>query len=534
MSQRGSTHRCRAIARHLHKDFEKDAWMRIDKDERSEVSLLQTDTLIDKYDAKIPRSKIPLLPKTPKKTHLERLPFSNTTSATMRVIREVPLKIGTSESVMVGQWNFKNVYKYIMTDPQYKNAIFNMAGTFILSALGFFFWIIIARLYKTENVGIATTLISIMTLLSTFTVMGLNSSLTRFLPKSINRDELINSSFVIVTIATLLPCVIFLLGLQIFSPQLLFLRSNALYILSFIIFIIFSSWNILVDSIFIAFRAASNILIKNTVISVSKLILPFALIAFGAYGIFASAASALALGVLVGLIILSLKFKVRHSISVNVSLLKKHSAYSLANYVVVFMRSMPALVLPVIILNVLSAKYAAYFYVASMIQNVLLIIPQATEQSLLAEGSHNEVELKKHIKKALSTIIVILIPSTIIIVLFGNILLQFFGKSFASEAFQFLQLYSASTIFTALLLIASAILNIKHKIKTLVIMNVLFAVLTLYLSYAFISSKLVGIGWGWILGQAIAGIVATYFIIRNYSDNSEPQALPDKVQKVLE
>ncbi len=507
--------------------------MRIDKDERREFSLSQTDTPVDTLDAEILQPNIPLLPQTPKLSLLEQLPFSNTTSATMRLIRGVRLKTGNSEGSMVGQWSLKNVYKYIITDPQYKNSILNMASTFILSALGFFFWIIIARLYKTENVGIATTLISIMTLLSTFTIMGLNSSLTRFLPKSLNKDELINSSFVIVTLATLLPCVIFLLGLQIFSPQLVFLRSNVLYVSSFVIFIIFSSWNILVDSIFIAFRAASNILIKNTVISVSKLILPFALITFGAYGVFASAASAQALGVLIGLIILSLKFKVRHSILVNVSLLKKHSAYSLANYVVVFMRSMPALVLPVIILNVLSAKYAAYFYVASMIQNVLLIIPLATEQSLLAEGSHNEAELKKHIKKALSTIVVILIPATTIIVLFGNILLQFFGKSFASEAFQFLQLYSASTIFTALLLIAGAILNIKHKIKTLVIMNVLFAVLTLCLSYAFISYKLIGIGWGWIIGQAIAGIVATYFIIRNYSDNSQLQALPGKVQKGL-
>ena len=498
------------------------------------VSLLPTNTQIDKKDDEILQPDAPLLPQTPRLSLLEQLPFSKTTSATVRLIQGIRPKTRTSESVTVSQWNLKNTYQYIMTDPQYKNTILNMASTFILSALGFFFWIIIARLYKTENVGIATTLISIMTLLSTFTIMGLNSSLTRFLPKSLNKDELINSSFVIVTLATLLPCLIFLLGLQIFSPQLLFLRSNVLYILSFVIFIVFSSWNILVDSIFVAFRATGNILIKNTTISISKLILPFALITFGAYGIFASAASAQALGVLVGLIILSHKFKVRHSISVNVSLLKKHSAYSLANYVVVFMRSMPALVLPVIILNVLSAKYAAYFYVASMIQNALLIIPLATEQSLLAEGSHNEAELQKHVKKALLTIVVILIPATIVIVLFGNILLEFFGKSFASEAFQFLQLYSASTVFTSLLLIASAILNIRHKIKTLVVINVLFAVLTLCLSYAFISSKLIGIGRGWILGQAIAGIVATYFIIRNYSDSSQSPALPGKARRIRE
>src|SRR6202035_1727316 len=134
------------------------------------------------------------------------------------------------------------------------------------------------------------------------------------------------------------------------------------------------------------------------------------------------------------------------SISVNFSRIKETSVYAFANYIVSFMASMPSLVLPVIILNVLSARYAAYYYVASMIQNTLLIIPLATAQALLAEGSYNEAELKKHVIKAITIILAILVPATLIIILFGNILLQFFGKDYASEALQFLQLYSFSTI----------------------------------------------------------------------------------------
>ena len=164
--------------------------------------------------------------------------------------------------------------------------------------------------------------------------------------------------------------------------------------------------------------------------------LPFVLIAFGAYGIFASTASAFALGVLVGLIILLLKFKIRPSISVNISLIKEASVYSFANYMVNFMINMPFLILPVIILNILSAKYAAYYYIASMIQSVLLIIPVATAQALLTEGSYDEAKLKNHVKKAIATISVILIPATAIIVFIGKLLLRFFGKSYAAEAFQ--------------------------------------------------------------------------------------------------
>jgi O-antigen/teichoic acid export membrane protein len=411
--------------------------------------------------------------------------------------------------------NFKIIYKQIMTDPLYKNSLFSMASTFILGGLGFVFWIIIARLYKTENVGIATTLISIMTLLSSFTILGLNVSLNRYLPKSTNKNELINSSFVIVTFVTLIASAVFLLGLKTFSPQLAFLQSNLFYGILFIVFVVFCSWNILVESIFMAFRAAGNILIKNSIISTVKLLLPFVLITFGAYGIFASTASAFALGTLFSLIILITRFKIRPSISVNVSLIRETSAYSFANYVADFMFNMPSLVLPVIILNLLSAEYVAYYYIASMIQNILLIIPTATAQALLTEGSYNEDELKKHVKKAMITIFVILVPATAIIFFAGNIFLRFFGKNYATEAFSFLRLYSVSTLFTALLLTSNAIMNVMRQIKSLIFSNVIAAVLTLWLSYVFISGKLVGIGWGWILGQAIAGLMSLCFIIRN-------------------
>ena len=190
-------------------------------------------------------------------------------------------------------------------------------------------------------------------------------------------------------------------------------------------------------------------------------------------------------------------------------------SYSFANYIVNFMFNMPSLLLPVIILNVLSAKYAAYFYIASMMQNILLVIPLSTTQALLTEGSYNEADLKKHVKKALAAILVILVPATTLFVFAGKIVLQIFGKNYANEAFQFLQLYSISTLFTALILIANAIMNIKHQVKSLVISNVLAAVITLGLSYAFISGKLIGIGWGLILGQAIAGLVSIFCIVHN-------------------
>ncbi len=533
--------------------------MSIDDGQYINFSLAEEDTQVLRCVIKVPLLELPVIPGMPKKIRLERLTLSRTTSAVLRAISPMhiespfafveqthdrlqhstavisrlpqltdnqcaappPWEARVIPELAVGRQkirdrvNFQNIYQQVVADPLYRNSLFNMASTFILGGLGFVFWIIIARLYQPENVGIATTLISLMTLLSSFTILGFNSSLNRYLPKSPHKNALINSAFVIVTGITLLASAVFFGGLQVFSPQLLFLRSNIFYIGSFTIFVIFCSWNILIDNIFIAFRAAGNIFIKNSMMSISKIILPFVLVAFAAYGIFTSAAGALVLGVLISLMILLLKFKIRPSMAVDVALIKETLAYSFTNYIVDFMLVMPSLVLPVIILNILSATYAAYYYVASMIQNMLLVIPLAAAQALLTEGSYDESDLKKHAKKALTTIVIILMPAMFSVVFGGNILLQFFGKNYAREALQFLQLYSVSTMFTALLLISNAIMNVKHQRKSLIMSNVIAAVLTLWLSYAFISEGLVGIGWGWMLGQAMAGLLSLFFIIRN-------------------
>jgi len=68
-------------------------------------------------------------------------------------------------------------YKHFANDSLYKNSIYLMLSTAVMAFFGFFFWIINARLFKPEQVGIATTLISVLTLISTFSILGLGNSL---------------------------------------------------------------------------------------------------------------------------------------------------------------------------------------------------------------------------------------------------------------------------------------------------------------------------------------------------------------------
>jgi len=377
-------------------------------------------------------------------------------------------------------------YKHFANDSLYKNSIYLMLSTAVMAFFGFFFWIINARLFKPEQVGIATTLISVLTLISTFSILGLGNSLIKYLPTSDRKNKKINTSFTIVGLTSVLIAIIYLLFLNIFSPKLLFVRENILFLILFILFAVFSSLNILSENVFIAYRSAKYVLLKNTILSFFKLALPVLLIGFGAYGIFMSVGIATIIAFGFGLLFLILKFNYLLKPIINKDIFKRMATFSFGNYIAGFMGNLPTMLLPIIILNNLGAKFSAYFYMAMTIANLLYIIPSAISQSLFAEGSYVGTELKKHLAKAVRINFIILIPVIIIFFFWGNYILSAFGKNYSSEAFRLLQLMTISSIFISINSILTSVLMVKNKIKELISIGLFSAILTLYLCYLFI------------------------------------------------
>jgi len=66
-------------------------------------------------------------------------------------------------------------------DPLYKNSFFLMATGGLGGVLGFVFWIVAARFYTPSEVGIASALIAAMMLLGTFSRLGFDIGIIRFL-----------------------------------------------------------------------------------------------------------------------------------------------------------------------------------------------------------------------------------------------------------------------------------------------------------------------------------------------------------------
>lgn len=413
--------------------------------------------------------------------------------------------------------SLKKIINYFSQDSLYRNSIYLMFSTFIMAFFGFFFWIINAHLYSPEQVGLATTLISVMTLIAGFSNLGFNIGLVRYLPITKNKNELINSSFMITSLTTLITSVVFILGLQIFSPKLLFLRENLAYAVLFIIFTIALSNGTIAESLFVAYRSTKYTFYKNALLSFIKLILPLTLLSFSTFGIFAAIGIANIIALLYSLYILAAYFKFDiHSIfNLNREQIRNVGSYSFGNYIANFVLNLPTMILPLIIINIIGAEETAYFYMAMMIANFIFTIPQATTQSLFAEGSHNMHDIKNQIYKTTKVTALLLLPAILFIILFGKYILFVFGKSYSYEGFILLQLLSLSSIFIALNSILGTILKVNSKIKNLIVISVLNTLIILSLSYLFIDSKLYGLGMAWILGQAISSAIYVLYLM-NY------------------
>ena len=183
-------------------------------------------------------------------------------------------------------------YRHFATDSLYRNAIFLMANTAVLSLGGLLFWIIASHYYSTSNVGLSTALLSSVTIISFLSYLGFDTALIRFLPRSASPNRKINTAFSLVGILSLLLAVIYTILLPYISPRLLFITSSILTTTLFVVFAFISSLNGITNIPFIAFRKAHFILTINVAFTVLRIGVLVVVPSLGILGIILSQALA--------------------------------------------------------------------------------------------------------------------------------------------------------------------------------------------------------------------------------------------------
>jgi O-antigen/teichoic acid export membrane protein len=404
--------------------------------------------------------------------------------------------------------------------PLYRNSFFLMLNTVVTSGLGFFFWMVVARFYTEAEVGWGSAIISAISLLAMLSVPGFGAALIRFLPKAENPQAMINSCLTLSGLIAVVISVIFIAGLDFWSPALAFIKENPVFAAAFVFFVLAQTLYGAIASVFIARRRADFTLYKSIVFSLLKIPLPILLVLFfHAFGIAASwgIAAAVALAVALFFFVPRVHPHYKPVPSLNLSVIGGMWRYSSGSYIARLFNSAPALILPIMVVNLLGAAQNAYFYVAWMIAGLLFAIPAAVSNSLFAEGAHFEEDLWGNVVKSLKFVFLILVPAVVLLLLVGKWLLLLFGEGYSESGLLLLRILCVASLFAGVSIIYTATLRIEDRMRELGLIFGFVTVVTLVGSYFIMPQVgLVGIGYIWLAVQGVVGVYAILMMRARY------------------
>lgn len=406
----------------------------------------------------------------------------------------------------------KLTYSTLVNSKLYSNSILLMTDRLLVTGFGFIFWLIATRFYSPQNIGIANTLISTMTLILLISLFGIDETITRFLPTFKRKKEFIFTLGFITLCSTLIISLIFLFTINIISDSLGFLSQNINFAIIFIIGTL--SWQMFnfLDPIMIAQRKNHIKVLKNLSYSILKVIFLIILINYSTIGIF------IAYTIPTLIVILFFVQKINLKTILIFKQISKYWKFSFSNYFVRLFTMSTGLLLPLIISNYLDFKQVAFFSIPWYIVSVVYVIPKVIAKSLLVEASYTQHEFAQNLKKSLKISLFSLLPVTTIIAIFSKFILGIYGSIYLTNSKTLLYILLATSIFVLINEIYTTILKKELQLKKLILLWAFIFIGTISLSIFFIKYSLTGIGVAWFISQGLASIYSLpqiYYKMKN-------------------
>ncbi|MFF4343621.1 lipopolysaccharide biosynthesis protein [Kitasatospora sp. NPDC001540] len=393
-------------------------------------------------------------------------------------------------------------------DQVYRSSFFVLAATATTAALGFVFWVVVARYYTPSEVGLATSLISATTLISYLSMFGLNSTLVRFPADESARNGQLTLAVVLVAGISCVVGAGYLLGLPLYGRKLMFVRDDPVAIAAFVLFCACASVNQLTKSIFVGSRMPqTNVLVDGLLQGAAKLALPVALAGFGVFGVVGSTGGGYVVAALVALAVMHRRLGWRPDFRTRGTRLREQFRFSLASYTSSLLNLLPQLVLPLIVLHHLGAAAAGYYYVAFQIAALLNAVSFSVGEALFAEASNDPSRFFVLLRRTAAIIAAVQVPAALAVALGSGLLLRLFGAGYAGQARSLLVAYAVGALAVALNTWVAFALKLTGQLRNLVLGNVVYVLVTVGTALRTAPRGLVWMGWSWGAGNLAAGLV---------------------------
>lgn len=410
-----------------------------------------------------------------------------------------------------------------LRDPLYRNALFLILTSAFGGLFGFTFWLIAARYYTPDSVGLSASILSLTGLLGSISSLGLGIGLIRFLPSSSeDKNQRINTSLTIAAVTALGIGLVFLVGLDLWSPAIALVRNSPAYSVMFLAFVIGFALTSLVDSSFLAARKASYVLHRSLLFNSLRLpILIIVVASFGALGIFFSFGVAMLGSLLVSLFLLMRRLYPGYLTvpSLRLAGIRDMVGYSMTNHIANLLYALPTGILPLLVLTELSVSSSAHFYVAWLLANLLFVVPISSAQSLFIEGSHPGAYLTGDAIRSLRFSTLLVLPGILFLFFAGPLLLALFGEEYSTAGTGLLRILALSAFFVTINSTYFSLLRVNKRMRELTVLSLIVGVGTVIGAYFTLAPLgLVGPGIAFLSIQAS---ITGYVLLKNIGASKE-------------
>jgi O-antigen/teichoic acid export membrane protein len=319
----------------------------------------------------------------------------------------------------------------------FSNSITLIGSKVAAMGLGFLFWVLAARLFSQEQVGLAAGVVSAMMLCTQLALLGLGNAVIARFPRHQGRPAaLLDTTFTLVALAAALGgCLFLLLASGLFS-ELDAVSHEPTYALLFLAASVFGTVGILLDQVSTTLRRGDQALLRG---------LAFGFIAAGSLALIAalsdaqSAQTLLVPWVLAGAAVWLIGMaQLRRTLQgyllrprIVAPIARELVASGLPNYALTLSQRAPGLILPVVVLELLSPEANATWYAAWMMAWVVYIVAIQVELTTFAEVAHDPDSLRQSIRRGLRASLGIGVPAALVLVIAAHPLLSILGPEYA-------------------------------------------------------------------------------------------------------
>ncbi len=373
----------------------------------------------------------------------------------------------------------------------------------------FLFWIINARLFSADIVGLATAFVSFGVLTATFTNLGLPNTIIRFLPKSKYRGGLFTASFMLVALASLIGGLVALIVARHYVGKLEFVTGELGLELLMVLLVMSTAISALLDGTLVSLHKGKLILAKSIITNLPRLVLPFVVVGAGLRGITAVYVGSLLVGIGYNSLMIIGRLLAEHSLRPNITQVTKHRAYAVSNYFGGMFGVLPVTVAPLVVLAKLGPASAAYFYMPMMIAALMSLICNSISQALIADCSQTD-DVASHralFHRAFKHQYKLLIPLIVGLMIAGWPILSIYGSEYAVNGYVPLLVLLLSGLLVGLNWLGDTWLNIQKRSRDYFLMNAFNAVAVVSFVWLFAGHGLVAVSLGWMCGQLLSASV---------------------------